>query len=158
MERSITYTESKELRLIAEQLKARYITVIGYVDLERIFFAFKGGDLSEFFKYEVLGLQNEWVKHSTSTFADVKTYCIAMTFDFFQKSSGPLLEWIMLEALYSCTEKMNGKLRKKEVHEYSRLITTLDDLGCSINWRENFHLPSLLGEETIIFGIEDESI
>jgi hypothetical protein len=158
MDKSITYTESKELKQIAEQLKARYINVVGYVDLDKIFFAFKGGDLSEFFKYEVVGLQSEWVKYTNPTLEEVKTYCIAMTFDFYQKSSGPLLEWIMLEALYSCIDKMNGKLRKKDIHEYSRLVTTLDDLGCSLNWRENYHLPSLLGEETIIFGVEDESL
>lgn len=158
MEKSIHYTESKELRDVAEKLKARYINIVGYIDLEKIYFAFKGGDLPEFFTYEVLGLQNEWVKHANQSMQDVKTYCISMTFDFYQKSSGSLLEWILLDALYSCSEKMNGKLRRRDVHEFSRIIASLDDLGYSLNWRQNYHLPPLLGEETIIFGIEDESI
>lgn len=160
MAKTINYSESKELRLLAEKLKARYINVVGYVDLDKIFFAFKGGDLPDFFTYEMLGLKNEWVKHATNSVKDAKTYCIAMTYDFYQKADGPLLQWTMLECLYSCGPKMDGKMRRKDVHEFSRFLETLEDLGEKTTWRSNLNLPELLGDETIAFALEevDESI
>jgi hypothetical protein len=79
-----------------------------------------------------------------------------MTYDFYQKCEGSLLEWIMLDALYSCHPKMDGKIRRKDVHEFSRILNTLDDLGHAKDWRKNSHLPELLGDETIIFGLEEE--
>jgi hypothetical protein len=158
MEKSITFTQSKEIQKIAENLKARYYNIVGHVDLDKIFFAFKGGDISDNFEYEVIGSQNDWIKYAVNTPNSSKNYCIAMSYNFYQFSDGPLLEWTILDLLYACDEKMNGKLRKKDVHEYSRILKTLDDLGHSLEWRKNTHLPSLLGEETIVFEQEDESI
>ena len=156
MGKSVTYSESKEPLEIAKKLKAKYINLVGYIDLTKIFFAFKGGDLNDNFTYEVLGLKNEWVKHTQDSQEDAKLYCIAMTYDFYQKCEGSLLEWIMLDALYSCHPKMDGKIRRKDVHEFSRILNTLDDLGHAKDWRTNSHLPELLGDETIIFGLEEE--
>ena len=152
----VNYTEAKELRLIAEQLKVKYYTVVGYIDLEKIYFAFKGGDLPEWFECEVLGLQDTWIQHSVVSMEETKLYCVAMTYDFYTKISGPLLEWTMLDLLYSCAPKMNGKKRGKDVHEHSRILSTIEDLGEPLGWRGNIHLPALLGEETILFGMEEE--
>lgn len=159
MAKNIFYTESTELLALAQKLRSRYYTVIGHVDLDKIFFAFKGGDaLPEWFNCEVLGLKNEWVKHANSNSEETRTYCVAMTFDFYQKSDGPLLEWTLLDLLYNCDPKMNGKIRRRDMHEYKRIVSTLEDLGQSVDWRTNAHLPSLLGDETINFGIEEEEI
>ena len=155
--RTINYTESKELRSIAELLKARYINIVGYIELDKIFFAFKGGDVGDFFDYETLGAQNDWVKHTIGCLEDAKLYCISMTYDYYQKTQGSPLQWIMLECLYSCAAEMDGSLRRKNVHEFSRIINTLEELGISHDWRGNGHLPELLGEETIVFwGTEDD--
>lgn len=155
MGKSVTYSESKELRLLAEKLKARYPNVVGYVDLNKIFFAFKGGDLPDFFTHEMLGLKNEWVKHATNSIQDTKTYCLAVTYDFYQKADGALLEWTVLESLYCCGPKMDGKMRRKDVHEFSRILLTLEDLKQSLDWRKNYSLPELLGDETISFALEE---
>jgi len=48
MGKSVTYSESKELLEIAKKLKAKYINLVGYIDLTKIFFAYKGGDLMKF--------------------------------------------------------------------------------------------------------------
>jgi hypothetical protein len=114
--------------------------------------------LPENFQYEVLGLQNEWVKHTHENQSESKLYCLAMTYDFFQNSQGSLLEWTILDLMYSCHENMNGKMRRKDVHEFSRILKTLDDLGSCIDWRKNTHLPPLLCVETVVFGIENESL
>ena len=154
MGKKVYYTESKEIKAIAEKLRGRYINVVGYVDIEKIFFAFKGGDVSEDFTYEVSGIKDDWIKHSSDALSDLKLYCIAMSYDFYQKSMGALQEWIVLECLYSCAESMDGKLRRKDVHEFSRFLTTLENLNFSSDWRNNFHLPSLLEQETIVFALE----
>jgi hypothetical protein len=156
MGKTIHYSESKELYEIAKKLKAKYINLVGYIDLDKIFFAYKGGDIRDDFTYEVLGLKNEWVKHTQDPHEDIKVYCIASSFDFYQKADGSLLEWIMLDCLYSIHPKMDGKIRRKDVHEFSRILDTLDDLGHAKDWRKNVHLPTLLGEETILFGLEAE--
>jgi len=156
MAKTINYSESKELLEVAKKLKAKYINLVGYIDLDKIFFAYKGGDIRDDFTYEVLGLKNEWVKHAQDSQEDTKLYCIAMSFDFYQKAEGSLLEWIMLDCLYSCHPKMDGKIRRRDVHEFSRILNTLDDLGHTKDWRKNTHLPELLGDETIIFGLEAE--
>jgi hypothetical protein len=153
-ETTIFYTESEEIQKIAENLKARYYNIIGYIDLEKIFFAFKGGD--ENFKYEIVGTQNDWLKFAIGNPNQTKLYCISLSYDFYQFAEGALLEWTILELLYSCAEQMNGKLRKKNVHEYSRFLKTLQELDISIDWRKNVHLPKLLGDETIMFELEDE--
>lgn len=157
MEKNIIYSESKELRDLAGKLKARYPNMIGYVDLDKIFFAFKGGDkMSEFFRYELLGLKSEWVKYTTAeNQEDTKVYCLAFAYSFYNKAEDtPLLEWTLLELLYNCDEKMDGKTRKKNVHEHSRILDTLADLGVNYDWRENAELPELLGDETVSFGLE----
>lgn len=150
------YTESPEIKKIAEQLKSRYINLIGYVDLNKIFFTFKSGN-NTLFKYEILGTQSEWVKFTSSNIEDAKTYCIALDYDFYQSAQGPLLQWILLDLLYSCLPSMNGKLRKKDVREFSRILNTIEDLGLSINWRTNNQMPDLLNVETIIFNPEEET-
>lgn len=154
MSKTTIYTESKELREVAESLKARYSNVVGYIDINKIFFAFKGGDLPN--DFEVSGIKNDWVKHTINSLEEPKMYCISLSYDFYQKANGPLLEWIMLDLLYCCDPKLDGKLRRRDVHEFSRILNTLDDLGHSTKWRDNFHLPPLLGEETIIFGFEED--
>lgn len=155
MAKTIYYTESKELKDLATKLRGRYINVVGYIDIDKIFFAFKGGDLPDFFTYEVLGLKNEWVKYTGSQSSqDTKLYCISMSYDFYQKTIGSLQEWIMLECLYSCSESLDGKIRKKDVHEFSRFLKTLENLSLSNDWRNNLHLPSLLDKETIVFSLE----
>lgn len=156
MAKTITYSESKQLRELAEKLKTRYYSVIGYIDIDSIFFAFKGGDIPDEFQHEVLGLKNEWVKHTQNSANDMKLYCIAMSFDFYQKAEGSLLEWTLFECLYSCSPGMNGKMRRKDVHEYSRILNTLEELGQKKDWRGNTHLPDLLGEETVFFGAEED--
>jgi hypothetical protein len=157
-EKVIIFTQSPELQKVAENLKARYYNIIGYVDLDKIFFAFKGGDINEHFQYEISGVKNDWVKYAHNNQNSSKTYCLCTSYAFYQMADGPLLEWTILDLLYSCDDKMNGKIRKKDIHEYSRLVKTLDDLEYSIDWRKNIHLPSLLGDETIMFYSEDESI
>lgn len=152
---SIIYTESLELKSLAESLKTKYPNVLDYIELDKIFFAFKGGDLPDWFEYEISGLQNDWVKHLNDSFNETKMYCISFKYDVYQKCEGPLLEWTLLDLLYCCNEKMNGKLRRRDVHEFSRILNTLDDLGQSNQWRKNSHLPSLLGEETIVFCAEE---
>jgi hypothetical protein len=155
MAKSIFYTESKELLSIAEKLRIKYLNILGYIDLDKIFFSFKGGDgVPEWFKYEMMGIQNDWLKFTHHDLEDSKLYCLAMTYDFFEKSQGGLLEWTLLDLLYNCANTMNGQLRKKDVHEYSRILSTLEDIDCSYDWRENAHLPSLLESETIAFGVE----
>jgi hypothetical protein len=156
MGKTIHYSESKELYEIAKKLKVKYINLVGYIDLDKIFFSYNGGDIRDDFTYEVLGLKNEWVKHTQDPDEDVKVYCIASSFDFYQKADGPLLEWIMLDCLYSIHPKMDGKIRRKDVHEFSRILDTLDELGHAKDWRKNTHLPELLGDETILFGLEAE--
>lgn len=157
MAKSINYTESKELREMAEKIKARYVHIVDYVDLDRIFFAFKGGDVPEHFTYEILGLKNDWVKHASSeSLAEIKHYCIATTYDYYQNMTDTQLQWFMLDALYSCAPDMSGKLRRKNVHEFSRIISTLEDLDQSFNWRANPNLPDLLGDEIIAFGADEE--
>lgn len=157
MAKSVSYTESKELREMAEKIKARYIHIVGYVDLERVFFAFKSGDIPENFTYEILGLKNDWVKHANSdSLTDIKYYCVATTYDYYQTMSEQQLQWFILEAMYSFAPDMSGKLRRKDVHEYSRIIATLEDLDQSFRWRENPNLPDLLGDETVVFGIESD--
>jgi hypothetical protein len=49
MAKSIFYTESKELLSIAEKLRIKYLNILGYIDLDKIFFSFKGGDGEEYF-------------------------------------------------------------------------------------------------------------
>jgi hypothetical protein len=156
MAKTITYSESSQLRDLAEKLKTRYYSVIGFVDIESIFFAFKGGDISEDFRYEVLGLKNDWVRHAHNSEIE-KLYCISFSFEFYQKAEGPLLEWSLFECLYACGIKRDGKLRRKDVHEYSRILNTLEELGQKKDWRNNLHLPELLGEETIFFGVEEDN-
>ena len=155
MGKKYTYVESKELLDIAGKLKSNYITVVGYIDLDKIFFAFKGGDINESFTYEVLGLKNEWVKHATTSENETKMYCLAMSYDYYQKNLGNNLEWTLMEMLYSVHPNMDGKLRRKDVHEFSRFLNTFEDLEIGHNWRKNGHLPALLGEETILFGLEE---
>ena len=157
MAKQYTYSESKELRALAEKLRINYITVVGYIDLEKIFFAFKGGDINENFTHEVLGLKNEWVKHATANSDDTKLYCLAMSYDYYQKNAGNNIEWILMEMLYSIHPSMDGKLRRKDVHEFSRFLNTFADLEIGYNWKKNGHLPALLGDETILFGIEEMS-
>ncbi len=156
MAKEYTYSESSQILDIAKKLKGRYIHVVGYVELDKIFFAFKGGDISEDFTYEMQGLKSDWVKQTQGNASEAKVYCIAMSYDFFTKAEGPLLEWTLLECLYSCHPKMDGKMRRKDVHEFSRIHNTLNDLECSREWRKNTHLPSLLGDETIVFGLSDD--
>jgi hypothetical protein len=159
MSKEIIYTESKELYDLASELKKRYYSLIDYVQLDCIFFAFVGGDYRPFFKYEIQGLKNEWVKFTNKSSLDVvKTYSIGMTYDFYEKSKGPHLQWILLDLLYSCDFTMNGKLKSKDVHEFSLFLNTLEDLGVNHNWRDNYYLPDLLGEETIIFGVQNEPL
>lgn len=149
------YTEAQELKDIAQKLKARYFNVIGHVEIDKIFFAFKGGDnVSEYFKYELLGSKNEWTKY-VNEIREHKSYCLAMSYDFFQNSGPALLEWTILDLLYGCHEYMNGDIKKKEIHEYSRIISTLEDLGFSCDWRTLQNLPPLLDHETISFQLED---
>ena len=156
MAKEIHYTESKELFEIANELKKRYYSIIGHVNVGSIFFAFVGGDYPPYFKYEIQGLKNEWVRFVSKD--NTKTYCVGITYDFYQQTLGPQLQWILLDLLYSCSESMDGKLRPKDVHEYSAILNTLDDLSINFKWRDNYHLPELLGEETIMFGDGNESI
>jgi len=156
MPKEIHYTESKELKKLAEDLKAKYINVVGYVEIDKIFFAFKGGDVDANFSYAIQGLKNDWIKHTKSTTEEPKVYCISMSYDFYQKTLGSQQEWIMIECLYSCHPTMDGKLRRKNVHEFSRFLKTLEDIGETFLWRENGHLPSLLGDETIVFALEED--
>jgi hypothetical protein len=158
MAKEITYSESKELRLVAEKLKSRYPDLIGYVDLDKIFFAFKGGDVNEFFCYETQGMKSEWIRYSMGNLTDPKIYCVCMTFDYYQKILGSQLEWVILESLYACHPNLDGKLRRKDIHEFSRILKTLEDLGMPLEWRDHGHLPSLLSEETIIFALEQEEL
>jgi hypothetical protein len=156
--KSIHYTPSDELKKLAEELKVKYLDVIGYVEIDKIFFAFKGGDVSEWFTCEILGLQNEWIKHSNSSSEEVKVYCIAFSYDFYKRIDGALLQWTLLDLLYSCSPKMNGKMRRKNIIEHSRILKTIEDLGHSFEWRDNMHLPELMGDETIIFGLEEDEL
>jgi hypothetical protein len=159
MPKEILYTESKELYNIALDLKKRYYNILSHVDVDLIFFAFVGGDYPTYFQYEIQGLKNEWVKHLSKNNKDtIKTYCIGMTYDFYQKSLGSQLQWIILDLLYSCTLEMNGKVKPKNVHEHSIILNTLEDLGVNYNWRNSYHLPELLGEETIMFGEDNEPL
>jgi hypothetical protein len=153
--KSVNYSEAQELKKLADELVIKYNSVLGYLDTSVIFFAFKGGDLPQWFNYEVLGLKNDWVKYSTNSINEPRLYCIAMTYDFYQKAQGALLEWTMLDLLYCVHPKQNGKLRTRDIHEHSRIISTLEDIGESVEWRENIHLPQLLGDEVIVFGVED---
>ena len=157
-----TYVESNELKELAKQLKLKYHNIIDYVDLEKIFFAFKG-DAPDFFEYGISGASDDWYKYSSSLKEEVKTYCISVTYDFYTKAEGPLMEWVLLDMLYTCGYEMDGKLRGRKIKEHSTIATALEDLGETIvGWRENHHLPSLLGEETIFFnqsnGEENESL
>jgi hypothetical protein len=156
MGKSVHYTKSDELQKIAEELKIKYLNVIGYVEIDKIFFAYKGGDLPEWFTCEILGLQSEWVNHIKQSEEDAKMYCLALSYDYYTKIEGSLLQWTMLDLLYTCSPKMNGKMRRRNVVEHSRLLKTIEDLGHSFEWRDNIHLPELLGEETILFGLEEE--
>ncbi len=144
------YTESQELKEIAGQLKARYYSLIGHVQLDKIFFAFKGGELPEDFLYEIQGLKSDWVKHTNET----PMYCIAYSYDYYSKITPALLQWTLLECLYSCSGDMDGKLKRKEINEFAAFAKTLEDLGQSIDWRANMHVPALLEEETIFFHQE----
>lgn len=149
----MAYVESLEIKELSGNLKARYPNLLYYVDLEKIFFAFKTGDNIDYFKYEILGLKNDWVNFAQSSISP-KYYCIAFSYDYFYKNKGGHIQWILLDLLYSCEESMDGKLRKRDVHEFSRILNTLDDLKISSDWRNNFYLPELLGEETIAFGFD----
>jgi len=148
------YTESEEIKSIATKLRGEYIEVVGHVDLSKIFFAFKAAD-DTLFQYEILGLKNPWVKYSLGSSGELKVYCLAMSYDFYQNSQPALLEWIIWECLYSCDEEMNGKIRRKDVSEFSRFMSTLEDLGYSYSWREHKELPPLLGPEKIMFAAEE---
>lgn len=153
------YTDAEALKELAQRLKARYPNVIGYVDTSKIFFAFKGGDdLPDWFEYEVLGNQNQWTKFTDVSFFESKEYCIAITYDFYKKADGPLLEWTLLDLLYSCSEKMDGKLRRKDLHEHSRVLLTLNDLDIPILWRNYTNIPPLLDNETVSFQLEENDI
>lgn len=153
------YTDAEVLKELAQKLKARYPNVIGYIDTSKIFFAFKGGDdLPDWFEYEVLGNQNQWTKFTDVSFFEAKEYCIAITYDFYKKADGPLLEWTLLDLLYSCSEKMDGKLRRKDLHEHSRILLTLNDLDIPILWRNYTNIPPLLDNETVSFQLEENDI
>jgi len=157
MTKSIYYTRSEELEKLAEDLRIKYLNVIGYLELDKIFFAFKSGDdLSEYFTCEILGLQSEWVRYAADSADEVKLYCLSISYDYYKQTEGALLQWIMLDLLYTCSPKMNGKMRRKNVIEHSRILRTIEDLGHSSDWRANAHLPELLGEETVVFGVEEE--
>lgn len=157
-DKTIIFTHAIELQKIAEDLKARYYNILGYIEIDKIFFAFKGGNIPDFFQYEIIGNPNDWMKYAVNAPNAEKNYCIAMAYNFYQFSDGPLLQWTMLDLLYSCDEKMNGRIRRKDIHEHSRIAKAIEEMGHSIEWRENTHLPDLLGAETIVFGLENESL
>ncbi len=146
----VYYTESEELKEIAAQLRTRYYSLIGHVQLDKIFFAFKGGETNEDFMYEVQGLKSDWIKYTS----DNPMYCIAYSYDYFAKISPALQQWTMLECLFACDSEMNGKIKRKEISEYATFVKTLEDLGQSIDWRANMHLPALLEDEIIFFHQE----
>lgn len=151
------YTESNELLDLASKLKGSYPNLIGYVDLDKIFFAFKSTDSQKkLFKYEISGMPSEW---AASIKDNSKLYCISFSYDYFTIISEGLLHWIMIDLLYSCDTKMKGGLRRKDVVEHWSILSTLEDLGCSVDWREDNDLPILLGDEFVNFrGERDEFV
>ena len=157
MAKSINYVESRELKEIATELKKRCCEIIGYIDLGKIFFAFVGGEYPDWFECEIQGLKNEWVKYTMqSPMEDAKVYCIALTYDYYEKIQGTQLQWIVLDLLYSCSPAMNGKLRSRDVREFKMILNTLSEFDVNYDWRKTQHLPDLLGEEQIIFAPEEE--
>lgn len=149
------YTHAVEIEEIAKKLKGRYSSVLDYVDLEKIYFAWIQTGIKR--PYEVTGITNKWLQSAIAVNQTPKLYCIAFTYDYYRTNidQGHVLEWQILEMLYSISPEMDGTLRKKDVFEYSRILSTLSNLGFSYNWRAE-NLPPLLGEEYISFTPEEE--
>ena len=144
---AITYTESLELKEMAQKLKERYYLHLEHVDIESVYFAIKEGELPIKRKpVEITGITHGGIKQIISLHGGNEQYCIQVWKDDWDNYTPAKQEWLMFEMLYSIDEKNNGKIKNKDIMEYDIIAEYfINNENIGIKWRnKDYELPSLL--------------
>jgi hypothetical protein len=138
--------ESHDLRKLAEALKARYHTHIGFVDLVRVAFYEDADpdvepDLSNVSAaLAISGISRaEWRRLQYDK-NDPRRYVITSTKAIWDVLTPQQQQWLMFDALFSIDADQEGRIRKHDVREHSCIA---EHLG--VHWRGSVELPDLLG-------------
>lgn len=133
------YKECLELQELATVLKTRYYEHLGYVDLDRIFFAEIHGEMSRnAVPVEVTGVSAAWLKQRLADDFDNKVYCIAVWAQEWPELDENLKEWLLFDGLNKIHSENNGKVEPYDCGGWSFMLEFL-----GVHWRSRTDLPSL---------------
>lgn len=141
-----TYSESPEIRMLAEAIKDRYYLYVGHVDLDTVHFAeITGAAKPKKAKVgEISGISSPWVRQLIISLGNSRLYCMAVWSEEYEELSPASREWLVFEALYSIHPECDGKLRKPDVVEHGPIVEYFASTNVGLYWRKAEILPSLL--------------
>lgn len=148
-----TFTESQEVKELAEKLQEKYFPFLGYIDLELVCFAEMDGYKSKKAPvYSISGITQGWVRdiifHKFNS--KEKRYCLAVWTEEWSELQKSKKEWIVFKALYSISPNLDGKMRPVDVQDYGFIIDFFVRSGIGPYWEIKDNLPSLLnGDDTL---------
>lgn len=145
-----TFTESEEIKELAEKIQEKYFPYIGYIDLDLICFAEMEGYKSRKAPvYQMSGITQGWVRdiifHKLNT--KEKIYCLAVWTEEWSELQKSKKEWIVFKCLYSISPNLDGKLRPVDVQEYGFIVEYFVRAGIGPYWETKEDLPSLLSDD-----------
>ena len=157
---TIEYSESIEIKSIAQKLQEKYYPFIGYVDLEEIYFSeIIGFKPDKAPIWQISGLTQQWARDLMAEKSQQKMYCFAVWSDAWSEFSNNKKQWIIFRSLYSISPGGKGKLRTFDVQDYGFINEYFVRIGVGPYWQTKDELPSLLdGKEPLplILPMEEE--
>ncbi len=124
----IVYSDSPELKQLAEEMKERYYEYLGQVDIDVIDFTEKTGTMPK--------------KAKTG---NDKLYNLAVWGEAWDDLAPSTREWLVFKMLYSLDPESAGKVRKPDVNEFGIMIEYFCSIGIGPHWEKaDGQLPSLM--------------
>lgn len=158
-----TLIENLEMAITAKELIKKYYAMLGHVDLSLVYFCTRSGEKPKKGKsktYEMSGIRSQWVKNllSQGGINQRKLYCLCAWDDEWQRISPLQKQWIIFECLYAVGPESDGNLRKRDVSDFTPILTAMMDYGVGPDWRNVKELPDLLGNDLIHFIVPNDNL
>lgn len=156
-----TFTESPEIKELAEKLQEKYFPFLGYIDLDLVCFAEMDGYKSKKAPiYQMSGITQGWVRDIIfqKFNSKEKRYCLAVWTEEWSDTPRSKKEWIVFKCLYSISPSLDGKIRNYDVQDYGFIVEYFIRTGYGPYWEMKDDLPSLLDSNNglpLVIPLED---
>jgi len=143
--------DSEELKNLSIKLIDFYYLHLGHVDIERIYFAEKIGELPKKVNtLELYGVTNAAVRQLLSKMGGQQNYCLTVWKDAWDALHPNTQLWLLFDALYSIEPGCNGKIKRPDIIEHAPIIEFFSISNIGVHWRKcDGELPCLLGESPL---------